>query len=106
MSRRSAPVLLALLAAVAAQDAQMLACQSDLVSMSDQFNTACCANPANCASGAPTQCDAGCAAVWNPFCAQQQRRHLAVSTPARASHSSSPPPIRAPARPADKPAPN
>ena len=83
MSRRSAPVLLALLAAVAAQDAQMLACQSDLVSMSDQFNTACCANPANCASGAPTQCDAGCAAVWNPFCAQQQRRHLAVSTPAR-----------------------
>ena len=108
--RSAAFVLVALLAASAnAQDAQMLACQSDLVSMSDQFNryspsplslcftvcvcaracvyarvfetlslvgsgscnSACCRDPSNCASGAPSQCDAGCAAIWNPFCAFQ-----------------------------------
>ena len=71
----------------------MLACQSDLVSMSDSFNAACCSvrivllrgprlarfltllvcgftqDPANCAGGTPRNCDAGCAALWNPFCA-------------------------------------
>jgi len=26
-------------------------------------------DPANCAGGTPRNCDAGCAALWNPFCA-------------------------------------
>ena len=69
MMMRNAVLALALLGGASAQDAQMLACQSDLVSLSDQFNAACCADPSNCASGAPVQCDAGCAAIWNPFCA-------------------------------------
>ena len=53
----------ALLAGAAAQDAMLLNCQSDLVAMSTQFNAACCADAANCASGAPRQCSAACAAV-------------------------------------------
>ena len=39
-----------LLAGAAAQDAMLLNCQSDLVAMSTQFNAACCADAANCAS--------------------------------------------------------
>ena len=53
----------ALLAGAAAQDAMLLNCQSDLVAMSTQFNAACCADAGNCASGAPRQCSAACAAV-------------------------------------------
>lgn len=34
--------LVLLLGQACAQDAQTLACQSDLVSMSDRFNAACC----------------------------------------------------------------
>jgi hypothetical protein len=78
---RNAVLALALLGGASAQDAQMVVCQSDLVSMSDQFNAACCADPSNCANGAPVQCDAGCAAIWNPFCADrlpQRARPAAV----------------------------
>ena len=39
---RVAAVLALLGTCAYAQDAQMLACQSDLVSMSDSFNAACC----------------------------------------------------------------
>lgn len=69
---RGLTIVLTLLGSASAQDAQLLACQSDLVSMSDQFNAACCADPANCAQGSPAQCDAGCAALWNPFCTHRR----------------------------------
>eukprot|EP01050_Picozoa_sp_SAG11_P048787 SAG11_NODE_26297_length_347_cov_0.620968_1_plen_70_part_10 len=70
MTMWRAAIAAALLAVTAAprshaQSQGNLACQSELVSMSDTFTATCCADSRNCQSGTPRQCSASCAAVWN-----------------------------------------
>ena len=57
------------LAANAQSTDPSLVCQAQLVHMSSQLTTTCCVPATNCDGGFPTECNAACAVLWNPFAA-------------------------------------